>query len=110
MLKYIKEYIKLFWNIHILGGGITQAELRSLHQLALAANPEYRAKKGGVWERAIHQSHAGYGHRDYWLPKEDRLPTDKLLERETYIDGKLYKVQRNLQRQQGYKMVTEYIK
>ncbi|AEW47341.1 hypothetical protein BCB4_0109 [Bacillus phage B4] len=111
MIQYIKDYIRLFWHINLWGGGITQAELRSTHELAKAANPAYRASIGGTWEHVVHPTHKGYGNRSFWVRKGYRAPSEILIEREEYVDGKLYKVQKKVhERLGGNRMVTEYIK
>jgi len=115
MLKYIKDFVRLWWHINLWGGGITQAELRSTHELAKAANPSYRAAIGGTWERVVHTTHKGYGNRSFWVRKGYRAPTERLLEREIYVDGKLYKTQKHVDANVsgnvgGNRMVTEYIK
>ncbi|AGY46746.1 hypothetical protein BigBertha_238 [Bacillus phage BigBertha] len=111
MLKYIKDFVRFWWYINLWGGGITQTELRSTRELAKAANPSYRATIGGTWERVVHTAHKGYGNRSFWVRKGYRAPSERLLEREVYIDGELYKVQKQAdERLGGNRMVTEYIK
>ncbi|QVW28928.1 NAD dependent DNA ligase subunit A [Bacillus phage SWEP1] len=123
MLQYIKEYVKLWYNHYCWGVPIPSLDTtgndefarRSLHILAKSANPSYRAEIGGTWELVSHTSHFGFPQGAFWVRKGCRTNGEGIVMREEYKDGKLYKVQKRLNKhgEGNYgsnSMITEYIK
>ncbi|AGY48630.1 hypothetical protein Spock_230 [Bacillus phage Spock] len=112
MLQYIKDYIRLQWYIGTCEGLKTKQLNRSIAELARNANPDYRAEKGGKWMLLVNGMLSTYGNHQFWVPYESTRcqGAEKIIGKEEYRDGKLYKRSYLVAPDLNNKMVTEYIK
>lgn len=113
MLQYIKSYIRLYWRIKCCEGLNGERLSTSVSSLARHDNPKYRAKKGGTWVLMVCGMVPTYEKHQFWIPEEDMVRGDgsaKVLAKEEYREGKLYKRSYLANPHLNNKMVTEYIK
>lgn len=112
MIQYIKDYIRLFWHIHICEGLKGKGMNRSIVELARNANPDYRAKKGGKWFLIVNGMVATYESHQFWVPENNyrHLGADKVLGTEEYRSGELYRRSYLANPHLNNKTITEYIK